>query len=78
MPPGSPSPTPHTRQTWAALGLILLIGLGLRFALLDRLPPGIFGDETLVSLHARDAVANRALPSTSPRPMAAFTPPSST
>jgi hypothetical protein len=44
------------------LALIVIVGLCLRFYRLDRLPPGLFGDEALVTLHARDAVASGYFP----------------
>jgi hypothetical protein len=53
---------PGARQTWAWLALILLAGLILRFYQLDHLPPGLFGDEALVTLHARAAVDNQTFP----------------
>jgi 4-amino-4-deoxy-L-arabinose transferase-like glycosyltransferase len=52
----------HDRWIWIGLAVLTVLAAGLRFYRLDVLPPGLFGDETLVSLHARDAVSSGRYP----------------
>jgi hypothetical protein len=51
-----------TRRHLAALVAITFLAAFLRFYKLDVLPPGLFGDEALVTLHARTSVATGHYP----------------
>lgn len=50
------------RRVWFWLGLLTLLGAGLRFYRLNELPPGLFGDEALASLHARNLLTSPHFP----------------
>ncbi len=59
----APSPLPRfsqRQQDILALLLILLLASLFRFWQLDRIPPGLFGDEAVNGLDALDALAGRA------------------
>lgn len=51
-----------TRRHLVALAAITALAAFLRFYKLDVLPPGLFGDEALVTLHARTAVETGVYP----------------
>jgi 4-amino-4-deoxy-L-arabinose transferase-like glycosyltransferase len=50
------------KQTFLLLAALTLFAAFLRFYRLNDLPPGLFGDEALVTLHARTAVATGVYP----------------
>lgn len=49
-------------RTLLALAALTLLAAFLRFYKLDSLPPGLFGDEALASIHAREAVQTGLYP----------------
>jgi hypothetical protein len=50
------------KQTFLLLALLTLFAAFLRFYRINDLPPGLFGDEALVTIHARTAVATGVYP----------------
>jgi 4-amino-4-deoxy-L-arabinose transferase-like glycosyltransferase len=52
----------NSRQSRLGLGLLIGLSVLLHFSQLNVLPPGLFGDEALVSLRAREAVASQSFP----------------
>lgn len=50
------------RKSIFVLGAIMLLAASLRFWRLNELPPGLFGDEALVALHARQVAATGQYP----------------
>ena len=57
-----PAPIKRVPQAWLWLGLIIFVGAWLRFYRINTLPPALSGDEILVTLLARDAVAHQDFP----------------
>jgi hypothetical protein len=51
-----------TRRVWIGLAAITVLAAFLRLYDLNNLPPGLFGDEALVTLHARTAAATGIYP----------------
>ena len=65
VPPSPPlpiSPSPHLAwlgNPWLHVALIVLVAAFFRLWLIDRIPPGLFGDEATDGLDALDVLAGR-------------------